>query len=855
MKHLFDSKSHPEGPGFLTTPQIRFAHGVPNTDELRLMQNLKPSGIVAERLVRGAVASSAKNVLAIYLLLLGLAMITPVRAPAQVASATSSSTGAAEAFATTGQLSALNAVYGKLPLSFEANQGQSDPQVRFTSRGNGYALFLTDKEAVLALTKRDATDKKLDRKAGLGKPSLSPAKDARLNLAKTDVVRMELAGASDGLRVSGAEQLPGRANYFIGNDPAKWHSNIPIYGKVRYSGVYPGVDLVYYGNQQQLEYDFVVAPGASPNPVRLRFAGAEKLQLNADGDLKVVARNGEIAFHKPVVYQMKDGQRQPVQGHFAVLAKNTVGFALGGYDQSRELVIDPTLAYSTYLGGSGRGFPFSNGYGDSARGIAVDASGHAYVAGVTYSADFPLTSGAFQKVNNSHTSIPFTAFVTKLNLAGSALYYSTYLGGSVYDVATAIAVDSGGHAYVTGYTGSSDFPVTIGAFQSVNNGENAFVTKLNLEGSALDYSTYLGGSCCTQSNAVTVDASGHAYVTGDTNSTDFPVTSGAFQKVNNGAGNETSNAFVTKLNFSGSDVKYSTYLGGSGLSNNGTALQTGDSGNGIAVDVAGHAYVTGLTTSTDFPVTSGAFQKVNKSAVNMGSNAFVTKLNTTGSALDYSTYLGGTGEFAFTLDIFDTAYYLGDVANGIAVDVSGHAYVTGFTGSTDFPVTSGAFQKVNNAAANDVSNAFVTKLNLEGSVLEYSTYLGGSGGDSFPVGDGANGIAVDASGHAYVTGSTISTDFPATSGAFQKVNDAVSGGTNAFIAEFNFSGSDLKYSTYLGGSIDDEASGIAMDAAGNVYIAGSAYSPDFPVTSGAFQKVNHAAASVAENAFVTKFTW
>ncbi len=430
-----------------------------------------------------------------------LLCLSPALAPGQsvsfagAQSATSPSTGAAEASATTGQLSALNSAYGKLPLSFEANQGQSDPRVRFTSRGNGYALFLTDKEAVLALTKRDAADKKLDQKAGPGKPSLSPAKDARLNLAKTDVVRMELAGASHGLRVSGAEQLPGRANYFIGNDPAKWHSNIPTYGKVRYSGVYPGVDLVYYGNQQQLEYDFVVAPGASPKPVRLRFAGAEKLQLNADGDLKVVARNGEIAFHKPVVYQIKEGRRQPVQGRFAVLAKNTVGFALGSYDQSRELVIDPTLAYSTYLGGSGK---------DGAGAIAVDGEGHAYVAGAATSSDFPVTGGAFKKTNNSFL---FTAFVTKLNLAGSALDYSTYLGGSggnyslrnFGDEASGIAVDASGHAYVAGATYSTDFPVTSGAFQTVNKAaandeSNAFVTKLNTTGSALDYSTYLGGS-------------------------------------------------------------------------------------------------------------------------------------------------------------------------------------------------------------------------------------------------------------------------------------------------------------------------------------------------------------------------
>ena len=713
-------------------------------------------------------------------------------------------------------------------MSFEANQGQADPRVKFTSRGNGYALFLTDKEAVLALTKRDAADKKLDRKAGPGKPSLSPAKDARLNLAKTDVVRMELAGASHGLQVSGAEQLPGRANYFIGNDPAKWHSNIPTYGKVRYSGVYPGVDLVYYGNQQQLEYDFVVAPGASPRPVRLRFAGAEKLQFNADGDLTVVARNGEIAFHKPVVYQMKDGQRQPVQGRFAVLTKNTVGFALGGYDRGRELVIDPTLAYSTYLGGSN---------GDGASAIAVDAAGHAYVAGLADSTNFPVTSGAFQKVNQGSFG---NAFVAKLNIAGSALDYSTYLGGNYGDYASGIAVDSSGHVYVTGVAYSADFPVTDGAFQKVNNAThnyyNAFVTKLNSTGSALIYSTYLGGDDHDGASAIAIDSEGHAYVTGFSFSTDFPVTSGAFQKVNNSqtAYCNCDNAFVTKLNSTGSALIYSTYLGGKGNTN------FGDHANAIAVDASDHAYVTGTASSTDFPVTSSAFQKVNNAAV--FSNAFITKLNFSGSDLKYSTYLGGSGNASY-----------GDSANAIAVDDEGHAYVAGYASSPDFPVTSGAFQMVNNG-----QNAFVTKLNIEGSDLKYSTYLGGSGSGLF---DGASAIAVDASGHAYVTGYTYSTDFPVTSGAFQKDNKSKYGST--FVTELNTEGSDLKYSTYLGGSGSaaanngDGAAGIAMDAAGNVYIAGSAYSIDFPVTSGAFQKVNHAAAAgaLSSNAFVTKFAW
>ena len=392
---------------------------------------------------------------------------------------------------------------------------------------------------------------------------------------------------------------------------------------------------------------------------------------------------------------------------------------------------------------------------------------------------------------------------------------------------------------------------------AAGGGYNAFVTKLNSEGSDLKYSTYLGGSGGSTvlffngdfASGITVDASGHAYVTGYTNSPDFPVTSGAFQRVNNAAANDGNNAFVTKLNLEGSDLKYSTYLGGSGQFVE-DYFGYGDSANGIALDASGHAYVTGSTSSTDFPVTSGAFQKVNNAPGIDAGNAFVTKLNSEGSALEYSTYLGGSGNA-------DTG--VGDSASGIAMDAAGNVYIAGLAYSTDYPVTSGAFQKVNKAAANDGSNAFVTKLNFEGSDLKYSTYLGGSSilrGSGVGGGDGASAISLDVSGHAYVTGYTDSTDFPVTSGAFQKVNKAAANdGNNAFVTELNFEGSDLKYSTYLGGSSSDYAAGIAMDAAGNVYIAGLASSADFPVTSDAFRKHKHAAAFFASNAFVAKFTW
>lgn len=622
----------------------------------------------------------------------------------------------------------LAADYGKLPLSFEANQGQVDSQVRFTSRGNGYSLFLTDKEAVLALSRKSGqqvSESASQPKSGRRIPHPNGRDVGHPNLSsptvglETDVVWMQLAGAKTGLKVEGEEKLAGTANYFIGNDPAKWHSNVPTYSKVKYSGVYPGVDLVYYGNQQQLEYDFMVAPGADPKQVKLHFAGAEKLRLTPDGDLEIVAKNGEIAFHKPVVYQLQAGQlrsgqqvsesasqREVVEGKFVLLAGNTVGFKVGSYDKSRELVIDPTLAYSTYLGGSSATYAF---------GIAADADGNAYMTGYTYTG-FPVTNEAFQTVDKGVGNHQYTVFVTKFNPSGSGLIYSTYLGGSGQpyggDWGTGITVDTFGSAYVIGYTYSTDFPITEGAFQTVNNvsleGTNAFVTKLDPTGSTLAYSTYLGGMTrygwgCDRPTGIVVNSSGNAYVTGSTCDMNFPVTSGAFQTVNNSISGG-SNGFITEFNSSGSALVYSTYLGGS----------DNDASYGIAVDGSGSAYVTGYAHSADFPVTAGAFD------TSYGPS-FITKLNPSGSALIYSTYFSGS-------------------TSAIAVDPAGDAYVTGSAdGDHPIPTTPGAFQTTGKGTL----NAFVSKLNPSGTALVYSTYLGGSGSDS------GYGIAVDTAGYTY----------------------------------------------------------------------------------------------------------
>lgn len=458
---------------------------------------------------------------------------------------------------------------------------------------------------------------------------------------------------------------------------------------------------------------------------------------------------------------------------------------VGDYDRTRPLVIDPVLVYATYLGGS---------LADAGRRIAVDAAGNAYVTGATSSADFPTTAGAL-----ATTSTRPEAFVTKLNPAGTALLYSTYLGGSGADDGFDIAVDAAGNAYVTGITNSPDFPTTAGAFQATLAGGffgDAFVTKLNPTGSALVYSTYLGGTGANQGRGIAVDTAGSAYVTGRTESADFPTTAGAFDTTPNDTA--FGDAFVTKLNPAGSDLVYSTYLGGIGS----------DQGLGVALDAAGHAYVVGFTNSSDFPTTPGSHDRVLNNGVGFNADAFVTKLDPTGSALIYSTYLGGRSD---------------DTGLAIAVDAASSAYVTGGTQSDDFPTTFGAFDGV----LGGNQDAFITKLDPAGAMLVYSTFLGGS----FP--DLGSDIKVDGAGRAHVTGNTGSVNFPTTADAFQAT---LAGGfsSDAFVTILDPTGTLLVYSTYLGGTGGDFGHGIALDAAGNTYVVGFTESADFPVTAGAF---------------------
>jgi hypothetical protein len=677
-------------------------------------------------------------------------------------------------------------LYGALPLSFEANQGQTDPQVNFLSRGRGYTLFLTGHEAVLTLKSGAAA-------AGGQKPGVATTVGAPA-VAPT-ILRLQLLGAKAQAQVAGREELEGKANYFVGNDPSKWRRNVPLYAQVAYQGVYPGVDLVYYGTQGgELEYDFVVAPGADPNAIALGVDAAgqkdhSRLRIDSHGDLVIAAEDGDVRFHKPVVYQTApaSAHRQLVDGRYTLDAQNRVRFELGPYDHNRQLVIDPVLSYATYIGGSG---------GDVGYAIAVDSNLDAYIAGQSNSTNYPATD-AYQ----SSTKGNGDAFVTKVDTSGTKLLYSTYLGGTGVDGATALALYAGS-VIITGSTTSSDFPVvaptgttTTYPFQQTYGGNtDAFVAEIGTTGSTLYYSSYLGGSGLDIGLGVAVDSTGFAYVTGMTESKDFP-TASPLQTNNAGS----TDAFLTKVNYNGESLVYSTYLGGSQV----------DVGQAIQVDGTGVVYLAGYTYSTDFPLVT-AYQ----SAAGGGADGFVAKVNAAGSAVTFSTYLGGSGD--------DRVY-------GLALDGSKNIYVAGATTSSNFPVTSGVLQ----TSLKGSSDAFVSKFLASNNSLSYSTYLGGTDFDQ------ANGIAVTAAGVAYITGFTESSDFP-TQNPIQSVlglsNNQLCGTSpcaDAFVTVLNASGTSdsTTFSTYLGGNGPDFGQAIALDSTGDPYITGSTSSTNFPATS------------------------
>lgn len=703
--------------------------------------------------------------------------------------------------------------YGKLPLSFIENHGQLDARVAYYIQGRDKSIFLTAEGLTFRMRIADSGARiedrglKIDDRADLsqifnpqsviGNPrSAIRNRQSAIGNRQSAVLRMKLTGANRAPVAVGLEELPGKSNYFSGRDPKRWRAGIPTYAKVKYEGVYPGVDLVYYGKERQLEYDFVVAPGADPRSIRLDFNGADKVTVDDRGDLVLETGGGQIRMRKPVIYQIGQGAgqeapgvKQEIAGGYTLDANCQVSFEIGAYDPSRTLVIDPVMVYSTYLGGSGE---------DVGTNITVDSSGNAYVTGLTESANFPTANPAQRTLGGV-----IDAFIVKLNPAGTAVVYSTYLGGSDEDQALSIATDTAGAAYVTGQTCSSDFPTKNGFQPAIGGFCDSFVTKLDSAGS-LSYSTYLGGSEQDPGIGIAVDTAGNAYVTGWTNSPNFPTKNPLQPALADSSGD----AFVTKLDATGSALVFSTYLGG---------RQGFDRAFDIALDASGNVHVVGETRSDDFP-TMRSLQPPR------GDDGFVAKLNAAGSAFIYSTRLGGSSS---------------DEARGVALDSSGAAYVTGITSSQDFPTVNPS-----QPALGGESDAFVVRIPPGGSSLLYSTYLGGRGSENDEFG---GAIAVDAVGQAYVTGTTNSPDFPIK----DPLKPALSGGTDVYVAMLTIGGA-LGYSTYLGGSDRDQGffGGIAVDANRNAYVIGVTTSSDVPTTQGAAQ--TNFGGSI--DAFITKIS-
>jgi Beta-propeller repeat len=672
----------------------------------------------------------------------------------------------------------IRSAYGKLPLSFVPNAGQTNKQVRYYAQGADFSFFFTPARAVLSLRKGN----------------------------RAQVLNLRFLGANPHARLVAEHPAHGTVSYLKGSDRSKWQTGLRTSRALVYHDLWPGIDMIFKGAGGGLTYEFMLRSGGRPSDIRLGYEGAKSLSLSKRGNLLIHTPLGTLRDRRPQSFQRIDGRRVRLPSRFALEPRaGSVGLVVPRYDPHYPLVIDPSLAYSTYLSGSNY---------EQAYATAVDGSGSAYVTGVTYSTDFPTTPGAF----NTSRGANYDAFVTKLNPAGSGLAYSTYLGGSDVDSGEGIAVDSAGNAFVTGTTHSSDFPTIPGAFQTTLGCPGcyaAFVSKLNASGSGLAYSTYLGGSGGANGKRIVVDGVGSAYVTGGTSSRDFPTTPLAFQASYPGNGN-AEQPFVSKLNAAGTGLAYSTYLGGAACDD------VYDQSFAIAVDAAGSAYVTGRTSCTDFPTTPGAFQMTFGCTRTQNGGpcyeAFVTKLNASGSGLSYSTFLGGSS--------------IGS-GGGIALDAAGSAYVTGATRSTDFPTTPGAFQM--SYPGNGNFEAFVSKLNAAGSTLAYSTYLGGSvpvlPGQAATF-DGGKGIDVDGAGSAYVTGVAGSSHFPTTLGAFQT---SYGGNEDGFVTKINPAGSALDYSTYVGGSNYDEGDGIAVDSGGGAYVVGYTLSSNFPTTPGAFQ--------------------
>jgi uncharacterized protein (TIGR03437 family) len=690
-----------------------------------------------------------------------------------------------------------------LPLAFEANRGQTDSRVRYLARGSQATLWLTEEEVVLG--------------------------------SAQEPLRIRFQGGNPKPPMQAEDALPGKANYFIGNQASRWRQDIPLFGKVRYRGVYPGIDAVFYGNPQELEYDLVVAPGADPRRIRLTYAGAKRMRIDATGDLILTVGSSEIRQHRPGIYQ----GTQAIEGRYALLGRNSIGFSIAAYDRKRPLTIDPVLTYATYLGGSAS---------DYAESIAMDAQGNLYVTGNASSADFPIAGGVNQPAPNANLNL--VVYLAKINPSASgaaSLVWSTFLGsGTLGTLVSGVALDASGNIYTAGVTLSSfDFPATANAFQksancvggTIANCSSGWVAKVAPGGNQLLYSSFLGGGIVDGVFGIAVDAAGNAYLAGATNSPLFPVRGAPYQSTYLGATPFLSgNGFLSVVSPDGSSLLYSTFFGGEGV----------DYLNSVALDYHGFVYVGGQTTSTRFPVTQNAYQNSLQGAATTGVLAKFDLTQPGASGLLYSSYIGGPNFFSSV--------------NAVTVDSTGSIFAAGSTTDPNFPVTGGAFQgKYGGADPKDSSatglsgDAFVLKLNPSAqglAQLTYSSFFGGSGNEA------ASAIAIDGSGRIAIAGETSSSNLPITADAYECCysNPGSSSGFLARIDPAKSGVSSLLYSTYLGGGTVGAAflHGLAMNSAGTVAaVAGAIQSNGFPVPSSAFQK--QIAKNNSFNSYVARF--
>jgi len=647
-------------------------------------------------------------------------------------------------------------------LGFIANQGQIEGPAVYYARTSDCAAFFEPGSILL------------DR---------SPGKPGERGVA------LRVSFPNGKASVEAADPRGARVSTFLGSDPRQWRSAVETFGEVRYHAIAPGADLVYRMAGGRLKYDCVLEPGVDPARAVLRYQGAERLELAADGGLLIHTGAGTLYEQPPALYQEVAGRRVPVRGGYQITGSRDLSFWATGYDPTLTLVVDPSLLWSTFLGGDGA---------DKANAVTTDGNGNLYVVGETASSNFVTTPGVYSRTRSGSSDV----FVTKLSPDGASVIWSTLLGGLGLDVGRGVALDASGNVYVCGQTASSNFPVTSAAFQRTHGGDlwDAFVAKLSPTGAALLYATYLGGNAADYGVALRVDAAGCAVVGGITGSSNYPTTAGVVVPGFSPSLFDAANGFVTKLNAAGSAPVFSTYIGTS----NGVDML-----NGLALDNAGQAVVVGWTVSASYPTTAGAYDRTFTGASNTH-EAFVTKLNGSGTAYVFSTFLGGSQS---------------DDATGVALDAQGKVYVTGRTLSGDFPVSAGAFDASFDASLGNYWDGFVCRLSADGAALEYGTYFGGSNHEE------PYGIAVGAGGQAVVCGYTSSSGFPATSGA---CDASYNGGQDAFLLTLAADGRSLLYATFLGASGTDLANAVTVNPSGQAVVVGATDGAAFPTTSGAY---------------------